>query len=206
LQYGSSLLTGINVGDQISGLTFRIVSDTVRNSSPASTFTNWDLTLAQAVNTVPNMSTTFADNMLNPVQVRNGSLSFSAGAFQGGAVNPTTNPFGPVITFSTPYTYQGGDLVVLISHTPGSLSIGGLDALSTSSSGYGTDYRAFTANSFNGISGLQISMTITQFTTAPATPVPFEFSPALGLGVLGGLFAVKKFVKRKKSYDKQSIS
>ncbi|AFY74035.1 hypothetical protein Syn7502_02009 [Synechococcus sp. PCC 7502] len=29
-----------------------------------------------------------------------------------------------------------------------------------------------------------------------ATAVPFEFSPALGLGVLGGLFAAKKLTKK----------
>jgi hypothetical protein len=29
--------------------------------------------------------------------------------------------------------------------------------------------------------------------------VPFEFSPALGLGVLGGLFAFKRFAKKKKA-------
>jgi hypothetical protein len=36
-------------------------------------------------------------------------------------------------------------------------------------------------------------------TFSSATPVPFEFSPALGLGVLGGLFALKKLVKKKKA-------
>jgi hypothetical protein len=33
---------------------------------------------------------------------------------------------------------------------------------------------------------------VTSLSLTPATPVPFEFSPALGLGVLGGLFAAKK--------------
>ena len=28
------------------------------------------------------------------------------------------------------------------------------------------------------------------------TPVPFEFSPVLGLGVLGGLFATKKLIQK----------
>jgi hypothetical protein len=38
-----------------------------------------------------------------------------------------------------------------------------------------------------------------QGTFSSATPVPFEFSPALGLGVLGGLFALNRFVKKKKA-------
>ena len=36
-----------------------------------------------------------------------------------------------------------------------------------------------------------------QGTFSAATPVPFEFSPALGLGVLGGLWAAKKFLIKK---------
>ena len=34
-------------------------------------------------------------------------------------------------------------------------------------------------------------------TFSAVTPVPFEFSPALGLGVLGGLWAAKKFLIKK---------
>jgi hypothetical protein len=41
--------------------------------------------------------------------------------------------------------------------------------------------------------------TVFQGTFSAATPVPFEFSPALGLGALGGLFALKKLVKKKKA-------
>jgi hypothetical protein len=36
-----------------------------------------------------------------------------------------------------------------------------------------------------------------QGTFSAVTPVPFEFSPALGLGVLGGLWAAKKFLTKK---------
>jgi hypothetical protein len=41
--------------------------------------------------------------------------------------------------------------------------------------------------------------TVFQGTFSSATPIPFEFSPALGLGVLGGLFALKRFVEKKKA-------
>jgi len=36
-----------------------------------------------------------------------------------------------------------------------------------------------------------------QGTFSAATPVPFEFSPALGLAALGGLWAAKKFLTKK---------
>ncbi len=35
------------------------------------------------------------------------------------------------------------------------------------------------------------------FNVTEATPVPFEFSPALGLGVLGGAWLVRKALKKK---------
>lgn len=186
IQYGASLLSGINIGDQITGLSFRIGSASAQPSSPAASFTNWDLTLAQATNPISGLSTTFANNLTNPVQVRSGALSFSAGAFQGGAVNPTTNPFGPVINFTTPYTYQGGDLVVLISHTAGTNTVGFLDSLNTGAPGYGSLFRALTANSFNATSGDNASVTITQFTTSPAAQTP-EPSALVGLGAIVAL-------------------
>ncbi|MDX1977636.1 MAG: hypothetical protein SFT94_08175, partial [Pseudanabaenaceae cyanobacterium bins.68] len=36
-----------------------------------------------------------------------------------------------------------------------------------------------------------------QTTFTPATPVPFEFNPVLGLGVLGGAFVIKKKLVKK---------
>ena len=50
----------------------------------------------------------------------------------------------------------------------------------------------------NGINPIDLDLAF-QGTFSSATPVPFEFSPALGLGVLGGLFVLKKLVKKKKS-------
>ncbi|MBL1209386.1 PEP-CTERM sorting domain-containing protein [Geminocystis sp. GBBB08] len=193
MQYGASLLTGINIGDQITGLTFRIASNSSRSSSPATTFADYEIYLAQAVNSVANMSTTFASNMSNTSQVRDGGLSFSAGAFQGGAVNPTTNPFGPVINFDTPYTYQGGDLVVLIRHTAGSSDVGFLYSLSTTASGYGTDYRAFFGTSFGATTGSQNSLHITQFSVTPtAVPEPVTILGTLLAGGIGMAFKKKK--------------
>lgn len=41
------------------------------------------------------------------------------------------------------------------------------------------------------------SFTQWSFNVTEATPVPFEFSPALGLGVLGGAWLVRKALKKK---------
>ncbi|WP_260442118.1 PEP-CTERM sorting domain-containing protein [Microcystis aeruginosa] len=208
MQYGASLLSGINVGDQITGLTFRLSSSgtgsSVPPSSPATSFTNWDLTLAQAANPISSLSTTFASNLTNPVLVRSGALAFAAGAFPGGAVNPTTNPFGPVINFTTPYTYQGGDLVVLISHTGGTNAVGFLDALNIGAPGYDSVFRALSANLFNAAIATTSyqSFTITQFTTSPALPPATTPEPSalVGLGAVVGLGA--SFKRRRAQADK----
>jgi hypothetical protein len=187
MQFGASYLGGISVGDKITGISFRIGSNVERPGSPASSFTNWDLTLAQAANSVSTMSTTFANNMSDPELVRSGALSFAAGAFQGGAVNPNTNPFGPVIAFSTPYTYRGGDLVVLISHTPGTDSVGFLDSLDATSPGYGSGYRALSASVYGATTATNTdaSLTITQFTIESGSPVVPEPSMMVIASVLG---------------------
>lgn len=199
MQFGASYLGGISVGDKITGISFRISSDDVYSDSPASSFTNWDLTLAQAANSVSTMSTTFANNMSDPTLVRSGALSFTAGEFQGGAVNPNTNPFGPVIAFSTPYTYQGGDLVVLISHTAGTSTVGFLDSLNSSSPVYGSGYRALSANDYGATTATNStpSLTITQFTIESGSPVVPEPSMMVIASVLGiGGYVGKRRMKK----------
>jgi hypothetical protein len=199
MQFGASYLGGISVGDKITGISFRIASNSQEPDSPASSFTNWDLTLAQAANSVSTMSTTFANNMSDPELVRSGALSFAAGAFQGGAVNPNTNPFGPVIAFSTPYTYRGGDLVVLISHTAGTSTVGFLDSLNSSSPAYGSGYRALRTSAYGATTATtsDATLTITQFTIESGSPVVPEPSMMVIASVLGiGGYVGKRRMKK----------
>lgn len=198
-QIAGSQLSGIAIGDSITGVTYRIGSDIARPNSLAATFANWDLTLAQAANSIGSMSTTYASNMTNPILVRSGALSLAANDFIGGATSPSVNPFGVKISFTTPYIYQGGDLVFLVSHTAGSSPVGSFDALLVSTSGYGTDFRAMFDTLYNGTTA-EVSNTnfaITQFTTIASVPVPFEFSPTLGIGILGGAWLVRRKLRKK---------
>jgi hypothetical protein len=111
------------------------------------------------------MSATFSANMRNPVLVKSGSLSIAANQFTAGG-NP--NPFGTLVVLDTPYVYQGGDLVMLFTH-PGSDSTATalLDALTTSSPGYGTSFRALSASTFQASSGTATSVTIAQIVFIP---------------------------------------
>lgn len=187
-QVDSSQLGGLNVGDLITGMTFRFTSTSISGSLPA-TWNNFDIKLAQAANSVSNMSTTFASNMVNAVQVRSGVLSLATGAYPGGATTPTANPFGYVINFSTSYVYQGGDLVWQITHGANDSSFtSNLDAInaSNSASGYGSLFRAYAAASDIATTGTASNFAVTKF----ITQVPVSAAPEPGTLILGGMATV----------------
>lgn len=110
--FGSSLLGAINVGDQITGLTFR-----VEGGSPAvlaQTVANYEIRLSTSANAPSSLSTTFAEYRgADDVIARSGPLVFGSGDFPTGG-NP--NFFGVTIPFTTPFTYAGGPLLVEVAH------------------------------------------------------------------------------------------
>lgn len=159
MQFSAAALAGLPVGAKITELWFRL--ETNNAAFPASTVTwpDYQVTLAQAANPVSAMSTTFSANMLNPVLVRSGPLSVSPNNFTAGGA---PNAFCPFIVLDTPYTYPGGDLVMLFRH-PGSNATATppfLDSLSTQTAGYGTDFRSVSANTFAATTGAAASVTI----------------------------------------------
>lgn len=115
----ASELTGIPVGAEIVGFSLRPDTPT-RNPmawpTTAATWQNYEITLAQAAVPIPQMTTTFAANMRNPVLVRSGSYTIPIGHFVNNGP-PGPNPFGRLyFEFQKPYVYRGGDLVVLATH------------------------------------------------------------------------------------------
>ncbi len=181
LQFTSAALGGLPVGATITELRFRLRT----NAAPATSFPvaditwpDYEVTLAQAANPVSAMSATFASNMVAPVRVKDGPLLLRANSFGTAA---GVNPFGSLIVFDTPYLYEGGDLVMLFSH-PGSDSSNTayLDAASSSTAGYGTAFRALSANSFNAASGVSASAIIAQIVFAyEGTVLNVELAPDL---------------------------
>jgi hypothetical protein len=160
MQFSPTALERLPVGARITELRFRLSTNNPPFPTDVTTWANYEVTLAQAANTISGMSTNFASNMLSPVIVKGGPLGIGASSFTGGG-NP--NAFSSFVIFDTPYVYQGGDLVMLFRHTGSdSTSTAFLDAASTSGPGYGTDFRAFSANSFSAASGAQASVTIAQ--------------------------------------------
>jgi hypothetical protein len=120
-QYAASELSaqGLKPGDLITGVRGRAASfGTGAATSPTSdmTWTDFTIQLAQATNSIANMSPFASDDMTNPVTVRSGPFTLPANSMPSGTNNTT---FGSLMSFSTPYVYQGGDLVFYFSRGEG---------------------------------------------------------------------------------------
>jgi hypothetical protein len=80
---------------------------------PAQTIPIYDISLSESPNAPGSLSATFADNRgTDFLTVRSGPLTVNAGDFPGGS---SPNTFG-WIPFSTPYQYQGGDLLIEVDY------------------------------------------------------------------------------------------
>jgi hypothetical protein len=109
--FSSSLLTNLSVGDWINAIAFRVQAN--ETALPAQTIPIYDISLSEAPNAPGSLSATFADNRgADFLTVRSGPLTVNAGDFPGGS---SPNDFG-WIQFSTPYEYQGGDLLIEVDY------------------------------------------------------------------------------------------
>jgi hypothetical protein len=167
MQFTPAVLGGLPVGARITALGFRVFQAAGAANFPVTTVTwsDYEVTLAQAANSVASMSTTFAANLRNPVLVKSGPLSIGANQFTAGA---TPNAFGTLVVLDTPYVYQGGDLVMHFTH-PGSDSTNTafMDGATTLALGYGTSFRALTASSFGFTIGTNTTASIVQIMFTP---------------------------------------
>ncbi|HEX8877203.1 MAG TPA: hypothetical protein VF777_10670 [Phycisphaerales bacterium] len=132
VMYDPSLLAAIPRGSVITGLQ-------IRQNNPPIPIANWpaapltiaryDITMGSSDRTPATRSTTFAENLRNPVLVRSGPLDLAAGAYPGGPIGPTPKPFGPLIPFATGYVYNGGPLVIQFRVSNPSATAGNFAAL-----------------------------------------------------------------------------
>lgn len=148
----SNQLTGL-IGQNINAITYRLPTSATGSWPTADvTFSNYDIYLAPGV-APADRRLTFDSNIVGvKTQVRSGSLTILAGAFPSGS-NP--NNFGVDIEFDTPYMYTGGHLVIEFRHTGFTGTSRSVEAASTSSSGYGTDFSACWTGNYTGTSGSQ---------------------------------------------------
>lgn len=153
------------VGNNITALTTRIPVSAGSNWPAAdATYANYDIYLAPS-RPPSQRSLTFDSNIVGTkVQVRSGSLFISAGSYTTGS---TPNNFGPPITFTTPYLYTGGHLLVELRHSTSNGTNQSNDAILTSTSGYGTNFSACWTANYTGTAGSQGNFSVVQLTDEP---------------------------------------
>lgn len=179
-QVAASQLSGVAVGSVFNGISFRLDSSAATSPSSSYSYTQYKITLAEAANTIASMSTTFANNMVSPVSVYNAPLTISASSYPGGS---SPNGWGTTITFGTPYEYQGGDLVVLLSH-PAASGGGGMDldaAVATS------EFKSMRSSTFDAATATTTDAVFTVFRleySAAAVPEPTEIALVAGTALL----------------------
>ena len=128
--YSAGQLTGVNVGDQITGIQFRMfftASNPATFPVSALSFANYDIFLGQSATAPGSMSTTYAANQgAGFMQVRSGGLTVNPNTYVKGPDIATPAPWGELITFTTPYTYTGGSLLMELRHTGNGSTTGNL--------------------------------------------------------------------------------
>ncbi len=121
LVVGPAELSSIPAGSQITGIAWRRPTWQVFANWPGATtctFNNYDITLSTSNRAPGSLSTTYTDNIgADAVLCRFGPLSLTGAFFPGGQLTPNTNPFGTTISFSAPYTYTGGMLLLTVRHS-----------------------------------------------------------------------------------------
>jgi hypothetical protein len=130
------------------------------------------------------------------------TLSIDGTPFIVGQAQPS---LGFNATFNSPITAFGATFNGISNSGTTQLRVGSdIVGIITSIADGSTGFYGFIANgSFSTITFENANLNgdtfgADNFLYGTVTPVPFEFSPAVGVGVLGGLWAVKKFLKKSK--------
>ena len=199
------LAAGINPGDQLTGLAFR-VGGGPSNNVPNFTVENYIIDLGHALEGIQanvNLNDNFAANAVGGAltNVHTGRVDFNAADYPNtnpSTIDGTANPFGPSIEFNSAFTYEGGDLLLRYTHTDpealnGSLVTSRADSISSTFGvpDFGDDrVQTFFGQGFNaderffGTQFGEFSATIIQFDVA-AVPEPSSTALLIGLGMIG---------------------
>ena len=125
------LSSGLVPGDVLTGLSFRVDGN---QGSPIWSVDDYQIRLATSLNSAGNLNDDFTLNRGSDYTVvRSGPLSYDGTEYDDGNNGPGgSHEFGEELTFDTPFTYQGGDLLLEYTHSPidNSLNMTGVQELS----------------------------------------------------------------------------
>ena len=200
------LAAGINPGDQLTGLAFR-VGGGPSNPVPNFTVEDYFIDLGHALPSIQanvNLNDNFAANAVGGAltRVHEGRVDFNAADYPNtnpSTIDGTANPFGPSIGFNSAFTYEGGDLLLRYTHTlpeelDGSLVTSRADSISSTFGvpDFGDDrVQTFFGAGFDatdrgfGTQFGEFSATIVQFDVVAAVPEPSSAALLIGLGMIG---------------------
>jgi hypothetical protein len=166
-----SILTPL-LNKQILAVSWRLPTSATGNWPVSDvTISNYDFYLGQSVDPVNMSLTDFSSNFVGPKkQVRSDSLFVLANSYTFGN---TPNNWGPEMTFifDSVYVYNGGNLIIELRQTGFTGTSRSLDALTTSTTGYGTLFRACWGSGYTANSGSQGNFSIPRITANDPVPV-----------------------------------
>lgn len=164
--YIADELKPIPIGAKIDAVSFRLQPNATNNPPPSYPsvdlhYANYDVKLSKlpAGMTLATMSNTDYPANIDAgsaVLVRSGPLTVPAASFGAGAALPNANPMNEVIIdFTTPYVYDGQDLVITISHSGSDNAATGrlMDSFVVGHPGVGTRFRCISGNGYNATTG-----------------------------------------------------
>lgn len=140
LLINANQLTGM-IGQNLTAISFRSLASATTVWPPTDyTISNYRIYLSESVPPSSRSLALFSQNVVGPqTLVRSGSLLIPDSTY---SIGSSPNQFGPEITFDIPYYYAGGHLLVEIRQTGFSGTSRSVDAISSTTSGYGTDFSA----------------------------------------------------------------
>lgn len=178
LLISSSQLGGINIGDTITGISFRMyANNTTGFPASAATYADYEIRIGVGV-AMGTQTTTFATNFASPpTLVRDGPLTITPFMFPAGNTAPNPTPFASPtpFEFQTPYVYTGGNLLIELTHTGSDITNPAGSFLQTVPSDV-NNYWSATATTFQATTGTAAAFTVAQVNF---TPVPEPTSIAL---------------------------
>lgn len=182
----ASELGGIPVGGVISSIGFRFAGSPFLTPTGSASFSRYDLQIGQSANPLTALSTNFNANLgADTVLALSGPLTLPDNALVD-LPGEVANPFYD-LSFTTPYTYAGGDLAVTIRAIPtiGNPAIA-VDAIAPSTTSINTVAVAFSADATTGSVGIG-NAPVTRFGyDVAAVPEPATWAMMLGgFGLLG---------------------
>lgn len=179
--YGANQLSAVPPGSLVTAIQLRLRNAETAAWPPTNaSFTQYDIRMAASALTPATMSATFASNMISPVLVRSGALSLNANAYTAGASGTTPEAWGPMISFTTPFVYQGGPLAIEFrnSGTTGPIQYANVALSDPDCAGVGTTVSPNEATGATGLAGVIVRLKV----TSPATPFQAGVTKVITLG------------------------